>query len=238
MVMPIEGSGTTPESDEYKSSTDSGKINSLGTPVIFIIDDDSAIRDSLRLLVESVGYSVKTFNEPIAFLEEYDSDQLGCLILDIRMPNMSGLELQNKLNDMHCIMPTIFITGHGDVPMAVQAIKNGAMCFIQKPYRDQEILDSIHDALELDRRQRKELLEHRQILKRLSTLTERERDVLTGILQGKANKVIASDINLSQRTVEIHRSRIMEKMGTKSLAHLVRQIMQIQNHPQCNFPLQ
>ncbi|MCX4028477.1 response regulator transcription factor [Endozoicomonas sp. SM1973] len=198
-------------------------------PTVFIIDDDEAVRDSLGLLMQSVGQSVEVYASPADFLAAYNENRPGCIVMDIRMPGMSGLELQAKLNEMHCILPIIFITGHGDVQMAVQAIKNGAMNFIQKPFRDQELLDLINDGLKLDSEQRKELLEHKEILKRLATLTDREREVLHHVVEGKANKVIAADISLSQRTVEIHRSRVMEKMGTKSLAHLVRQIMQVKD---------
>ena len=199
-------------------------------PTVFIIDDDEAVRDSLKMLMRSVDQTVEAFSSPSEFLEVYDENRPGCIVLDIRMPGMSGIELQSRLNGMHCLLPIIFITGHGDVPMAVQAIKNGAMNFIQKPFRDQELLDLVTDALKLDTQQRKELLEHKEILRRLSTLTDREREVLHRVVEGKANKVIAADINLSQRTIEIHRSRVMEKMGTKSLAHLVRQIMQVTEH--------
>ncbi|WP_163832770.1 response regulator transcription factor [Spartinivicinus ruber] len=198
-------------------------------PTVFIIDDDEAVRDSLGLLMQSVGQAVEVYASPADFLDAYNENRPGCIVMDIRMPGMSGLELQAKLNEMHCILPIIFITGHGDVQMAVQAIKNGAMNFIQKPFRDQELLDLINDGLKLDSEQRKELLEHKEILKRLATLTDREREVLHHVVEGKANKVIAADISLSQRTVEIHRSRVMEKMGTKSLAHLVRQIMQVKD---------
>ena len=206
-------------------------------PTVFIIDDDEAVRDSLKMLMRSVGQTVETFASPAEFLEAYDENRPGCIVLDIRMPGMSGLELQSKLNERHCILPIIFITGHGDVPMAVQAIKDGAMNFIQKPFRDQELLDLINDALKLDTQQRRELLEHKEILRRLTTLTDREREVLHHVVEGKANKVIAADINLSQRTVEIHRSRVMEKMGTKSLAHLVRQIMQVKDHLDGDFKI-
>ena len=218
-----------------ESSRELIRAHSELEPIVYVIDDDKAVRDSLKLLIESVGYCVVAYGGALNFLEAYDEDQPGCIILDIRMPDMSGLELQASLNAMHCILPIIFITGHGDVPMAVRAIKDGAMNFIQKPFRDQEILDLVNDAIRLDLRQREELLEHKEIIRRLSTLTEREREILLQILEGKANKVIAVDIQLSQRTVEIHRSRVMEKMGTRSLAHLVRQIMQVQDHVQCNF---
>ena len=199
-------------------------------PTVFIIDDDEAVRDSLSIVMDSIGQDAEAFSSPSDFLTSYDENRAGCIILDIRMPGMSGLELQVKLNEMHCILPIIFITGHGDVPMAVQAIKNGGMNFIQKPFRDHELIDLINDGLKLDSQQRRELLGHKEILHRLSTLTDRERDVLDHIVAGKANKVIAADINLSQRTVEIHRSRVMEKMCTKSLAHLVRQIIQVKGH--------
>ena len=204
-------------------------------PTVFIIDDDEAVRDSLKLLLDSVGQKNKTFSNAEYFLETYDESCPGCLILDIRMPNMSGLELQSKLNEMHCILPVIFITGHGDVPMAVRAIKEGAMDFIQKPFRDQELLDLINDALKLDAKQRTNLLERKEILQRISSLSDREYEILRLIIQGKPNKLIATEIGLSQRTVEIHRSHLMKKMGTKSLAHLVRQIMAIKSHMSLDF---
>ncbi|MDP0562504.1 MAG: response regulator [Candidatus Endonucleobacter sp. (ex Gigantidas childressi)] len=197
---------------------------------VFIVDDDEAVRDSLKMLMNSVEQLVETFSSPLDFLKYYDENRPGCIVLDIRMPSMSGLDLQSRLNEIHCILPIIFITGHGDVPMAVQAIKDGAMTFIQKPLRDHDLFDLINEGLKLDARQRIELLEHKKILQRLSILTDREREVLHHVMEGKANKVIAADINLSQRTVEIHRSRVMEKMGTKSLAHLVRQVIQVKEH--------
>ncbi len=204
-------------------------------PVVFIIDDDEAVRDSLKLLLNSVGQKSETFINPRHFLETYEENRPGCIVLDIRMPSMSGLELQSKLNAMHCILPIIFITGHGDVPMAVRAIKEGAMDFIQKPFRDQELLDLINDALKLDSKQRSELLEHKNILRRVSSLSDREYEVLHHVVEGKANKLIATEIGLSQRTVEIHRSHVMKKMGTKSLAHLVRQIMAVKEHLNTDF---
>ncbi|MDP0590206.1 MAG: response regulator [Candidatus Endonucleobacter bathymodioli] len=204
-------------------------------PTVFIIDDDEAVRDSLKMLMNSVEQSVETFSSSSDFLKYYDENRPGCIVLDIRMHGMSGLDLQSRLNEIHCILPIIFITGHGDVPMAVQAIKDGAMTFLQKPFRDQDLFDFINEGLTLDARQRIELLEHKKILHRISMLTYREREVLHHVVEGKANKVIAADINLSQRTVEIHRSRVMEKMGTKSLAHLVRQVIQVKEHLHCEI---
>ena len=194
---------------------------------IFIVDDDTAVRDSLKMLLRSVGQAVETFGSGQEFIDAYSEDRPGCLVLDIRMPGMSGLELQQKLNERHSIMPIIFITGHGDVPMAVEAMQAGAVDFIQKPFRDQDLIDRINQALEKDQNNRASLGERNDIRKRLETLTPREREVLDLVVHGKANKVIAGDLRLSQRTVEIHRARVMEKMQASSLAHLVRMVLEV-----------
>ena len=194
---------------------------------IFIVDDDAAVRDSLKMLLRSVGQAVETFGSGQEFIDAYSEDRPGCLVLDIRMPGMSGLELQQKLNERHSIMPIIFITGHGDVPMAVEAMQAGAVDFIQKPFRDQDLIDRINQALEKDQNNRAALGERNDIRKRLETLTPREREVLDLVVHGKANKVIAGDLRLSQRTVEIHRARVMEKMQASSLAHLVRMVLEV-----------
>jgi FixJ family two-component response regulator len=193
---------------------------------VFVVDDDEAVRTSLRLLLKSVGLPVETFASAQEFLDQFDPSRAGCLVLDIRMPGMSGLELQQHLNDRHSIMPIVFITGHGDVPMAVEAMQAGAVDFIQKPFRDQDLIDRINRALDKDREMRSELRERDEIRRRMSQLTPREREVLELVTQGKANKVIAGDLNVSQRTVEIHRARVMEKMGANSLAHLVRMVIE------------
>ena len=194
---------------------------------IFIVDDDAAVRDALKLLLRSVGQAVETYGSAQEFLDVYSEDRAGCLVLDIRMPGMSGLELQQKLNEKHSILPIIFITGHGDVPMAVEAMQAGAVDFIQKPFRDQDLIDRINQALEKDNSNRAALGERNDIRKRLETLTPREREVLDLVVHGKANKVIAGDLKLSQRTVEIHRARVMEKMQASSLAHLVRMVLEV-----------
>ena len=193
---------------------------------IFVVDDDDAVRTSLRLLLKSVGLPVETFGAAQEFLDAFDAERAGCLVLDIRMPGMSGLELQQRLNEMHAITPIVFITGHGDVPMAVEAMQHGAVDFIQKPFRDQDLIDRINQALEKDRDNRAGLKERDAIRHRMQQLTPREREVLELVTQGKANKVIAGDLNVSQRTVEIHRARVMEKMGASSLAHLVRMVIE------------
>src|SRR5690606_7050922 len=155
-------------------------------PTIFIVDDDAAVRDALKLLLRSVGQAVETFGSAQEFLDAYSEDRPGCLVLDIRMPGMSGLELQQKLNERHSILPIIFITGHGDVPMAVEAMQAGAVDFIQKPFRDQDLIDRINQALEKDSGNRAALGERNDIRRRLDTLTPREREVLDLVVHGKA----------------------------------------------------
>lgn len=192
---------------------------------VFIVDDDDAVRESLAFLMKSVGLKAESFDSAQAFLDAYNPARAGCLVLDIRMPGMSGLELQDKLGQMGSILPIIFITGHGDVPMAVKAIKAGAADFVQKPFRDQELIDRIREVLEDDAHSRAEKLQRNEILRRMDTLTEREREVMEQVVDGKANKVVAIDLNVSQRTVEIHRANVMEKMKARSLAQLVRLVM-------------
>ncbi len=197
-------------------------LNGPARQTVFVVDDDDAVRDSLGMLLRSVELPVETFDSGIAFLERYRPDLSGCLVLDIRMPKMSGLETQQKLRELGSRLPVIFITGHGDIPMAVQAIKEGAADFIQKPFRDQDLLDRIHAALEEDSRLRSEDSQRATLATRYESLTDREREVMEMVVAGKANKVIALDLNLSQRTVEIHRARVMEKMQARSLADLVK----------------
>ena len=200
-----------------------------GLPIVFIVDDDEAVRNSLRLLVKSVGLSATALVSAQEFLASYDPLQPGCLVLDVRMPGMSGLELQQQLNLRGAVIPVIFITGHGDVPMAVAAMQQGAFDFLQKPFRDQDLMDRIQRALDKDRANRAELGERSLIREHHETLTPREREVLALVTSGKANKVMAADLGLSQRTIEIHRARVMEKMGASSLAHLVRMVLDLED---------
>ena len=200
-----------------------------GLPIVFIVDDDEAVRNSLRLLVKSVGLSATALVSAQEFLASYDPLQPGCLVLDVRMPGMSGLELQQQLNLRGAVIPVIFITGHGDVPMAVAAMQQGAFDFLQKPFRDQDLMDRIQRALEKDGANRAELGERSRIREQYETLTPREREVLALVTSGKANKVMAAALGLSQRTIEIHRARVMEKMGASSLAHLVRMVLDLED---------
>jgi FixJ family two-component response regulator len=191
-------------------------------PTVFIVDDDAGVRSSIRLLLRSVGIAATPVASAQEFLAAFDPDQPGCLVLDIRMPQMSGMELQQRLNLRGAILPVIFITGHGDVPMAVEAMQHGAFDFLQKPFRDQDLIDRIQKALARDRENRAALQQHDAIRARLESLTPREREVLELMVQGRQNKVMAGDLGLSQRTVEIHRAHVMEKMGANSVAQLVR----------------
>lgn len=191
-------------------------------PVIYVVDDDDGMRRALDTLLSTVGYRTAVFSRPSEFLAKFNADSPGCLVLDIRMPDMSGLEVQQHLNRVGSMLPVIFITGHGDVPMAVQAMKEGAFEFIQKPFRDQDILDRINHAIKQDADNRSTVARHAEVLNKLASLTPRERQVMDLVVDGAANKVIAVDLDLSERTVEIHRAKVMEKMGARSVAHLVK----------------
>jgi FixJ family two-component response regulator len=200
-------------------------------PTIYVVDDDEGVRNSLRFLLKSVGLATRTLASAREFLETYKPGQPGCVVLDVRMPGMSGLELQQQLNLRGAFIPVIFITGHGDIPMAVEAMQHGAFDFLQKPFRDQDLIDRIQRALERDARNRITLAQHDRIRERFDSLTPREREVLVLMTRGKPNKVMAADLGVSQRTVEIHRARVMEKTGAASLAQLVRMVMDLESQP-------
>lgn len=194
----------------------------MTNPTVTVVDDDDAVRNSLRMLLKSVGLPTVAHASAQEFLERWDPAIPGCLVLDVRMPGMSGLELQQELNRRGAIVPVIFISGHGDIPMAVEAIQHGAFDFLQKPFHDQDLIDRVQRALLADAANRAALAQRDAVRERHESLTPREREVLLLVTQGKANKVMAGDLGVSQRTVEIHRARVMEKMGAQSLAQLVR----------------
>lgn len=194
---------------------------------VFIVDDDQGVREAIKILMRSIGYESETYPSAGEFLRAFDHDMVGCLVLDVRMPGMSGLELQNRLTSLGSTLPIIFITAHGDVPMAVEAVKAGALDFVQKPFRDQELIDKIQEAFARNAHVRKEQRNRRTTTDRLASLTPREREVMDMVVDGKANKVIAIDLGLSQRTVEIHRARVMSKMQAESLSHLVQMVLRI-----------
>jgi FixJ family two-component response regulator len=191
-------------------------------PIVFVVDDDQAVRDSLGLLLKSAGLAAVVHASAEEFLAAYDADQPGCLVLDVRMPGINGLELQDELNRRGAIIPVIFITGHGDVPMAVEAMQHGAMDFLPKPFRDQDLIDRVRDALVRDRDSRAQLDARRVIEARLASLTPREQQVLHLLARGLANKQMAGELGVSQRTIEIHRAHVMRKMQARSIAQLVR----------------
>ena len=192
---------------------------------VFVVDDDDAVRDALAMLIRSVGLKVETFGSAADFLAAYDPEKRGCLVLDIRMPGMSGLELQERLLSLQAVLPVIFVTGHGDVPMAVRAMGRGAFDFLLKPFNDQDLLDRIHQALDVENARRRELELRRGVEEHIARLTPREKEVMELVVEGLTNKAIAGELGLSQRTVEIHRAKVMEKMEAPSLAHLVRMVL-------------
>lgn len=193
--------------------------------LVYIVDDDDAVRDSLLELLESVGIKAVGFLSADEFLAEHKSDTAGCLVLDIRMPGMSGLDLQKKLQEMDSGLPIIFITGHADVPMAIEAMKYGAVEFIQKPFREQELLDCINSAMKNARACHAQNIERKQILERLNSLTAREKQALELMSEGHPNKVIADKMGISQRTVENHRANLLEKMEARSTAALIKLLL-------------
>ena len=200
-------------------------------PLVIVVDDDPALRNAMRILLKTVGLESIQFASAEDFLAAYQPSQPGCLVLDIRMPGMSGLELQQHLNLRGAVIPVIFMTAHGDIPMAVEAMKHGAFDFLQKPFRDQDLLTRIKRAIDKDSVMRQSLGEHVRIKEHLESLTPREREVLDHMTRGKQNKNIAQDLGVSPRTVEIHRARVMKKMHTQSVAELVRMMLDLRQAP-------
>jgi two-component system response regulator FixJ len=192
---------------------------------VFVVDDDRAVRESLALLVQSVGLEVETFAGAGDFLDSYQPDRRGCLITDIRMPGMSGLELQERLSADHQQIPVIVLTGFGDVPAAVRALKGGAVDFVEKPFNPQALLDLVQLAISRDAEIREQAEREAELAERMALLTPREQEVMALVVAGKANKVIAIDLSISERTVELHRGRIMKKMRVRSLAELMRMVL-------------
>lgn len=195
---------------------------------IYVVDDDEALRDSLVWMLESNAYVVRAFDCAETFLEAYAPDMTGCIVLDVRMPGMSGLELFDELGRRHCTLPVIFITGHGDVPMAVAALKKGAADFIEKPFGERDMLRLIEQCLDQERASRGKRRLEADTARRLEHLTQREREVLDLIIAGKLNKQIADVLGISIKTVEVHRARVMEKMGANSLAELVQHVVTVE----------
>ena len=196
--------------------------------VVYIVDDDSDVRESLVILMETVGQAFKEYESAHAFLGDYHEGMRGCLVADIRMPRMSGLELLEKLIDAGSLLPIIFITGHGDISLAVKAMRRGALDFIRKPFHEQNLLDRINEALDIEDGKRKLQMDKQQLVARFDSLSQRELEVLELVAQGKMSKVVADDLGISERTVEAHRSHIMRKLGIHTVAQLIRLKIQIE----------
>jgi FixJ family two-component response regulator len=190
--------------------------------IVFVIDDDPSMRVALEDLVNSVGLEVRAFAAPQEFLQSKPPDAPSCLVLDVRLPGMSGLTFQKELAKQNLTLPVIFITGHGDIPMSVRAMKAGAVEFLSKPFHDQDLLDAIHTAIERDRKRRREAMRLAELRERFATLTEREHQIMALVVIGRANKQIAAELTLSEMTVKVHRGQVMRKMHAGSLPELVR----------------
>jgi FixJ family two-component response regulator len=194
----------------------------LERAIVFVIDDDPSMRLALEDLVSTVGLEVRTFASPQEFLQSKRPNTAGCLVLDVRLPGMSGLTFHKELANEGLVPPVIFITGHGDIPMSVRAMKAGAVEFLSKPFHDQDLLDAIHVAIERDRKRRLEAERIAELRGRFATLSERERQIMTFVVIGRPNKQIAAELRLSEMTVKVHRGQVMRKMHAASLPELVR----------------
>ncbi len=198
-------------------------------PTVHVVDDDAAIREALTLLLESAGHTARAHADAIQFLEVLDPEQPGCVLADVRMPGLSGLDLQLRLRQDGIDLPVIIITGHGDVAMAVRALKEGAVDFIEKPFDDDVLMKSVAQALDRGATAYRERRQLDEILARAQELTPREREVMDLVVQGQPNKAVAAELSISVRTVEIHRARVMEKMAAKSLSDLVRMALRMED---------
>jgi FixJ family two-component response regulator len=190
--------------------------------VVFVVDDDISIRDGLKNLLRSVGLDVKTFDTPQEFLAGQRPDAPGCLVLDVRLPGLSGLDVQRRLAEANIDIPVIFITGHADIPMSVQAMKAGAVEFLTKPFRDQDLLDAVQEAVEQDRERRREQSQLQELRLRYKSLSSREQEVMALAVRGLLNKQIAAELGTTEATVKLHRGKVMHKMGAESFADLIR----------------
>ena len=198
-----------------------------GAPVVFVIDDDPSVRSSLKFLISTVGLQVESFDSADSFLHRKPPDVPCCLVLDVRLPGLSGLDFQRELTARDIRIPIVFVTGHGDIPMSVRAMKAGAVEFLTKPFRDQDLLDGIRIALERDRDRREQEKEASDLQQRFESLTHREQEVIFMVASGMLNKQIAGQLGTAENTVKVHRSRAMEKMHAQSLADLVRMIVKL-----------
>jgi len=201
-------------------------------PTVYVVDDDMALRESLEWLLESEGLRAQTFDSAESFMEAYDAEDPGCLVLDIRMRGMSGIDLQQRIVREELPLPVIMITGHGTIPMAVRAMQSGVVDFLEKPVPDQVLVQRIREALRLDGQMRADHKAHREAKVRLKTLSPREREVMELVVQGRANKQVAAELGIADKTVEVHRKRVMQKMGVRSAVDLVHIVNRAKHAPQ------
>ena len=194
----------------------------IPSQVVFVVDDDASMRDAISRLLNAVGLTVQTFASAREFLNRRLPDVPGCVVLDVRLPGLSGLDLQREMVERGIHIPVVFITGHGDIPMSVQAMKAGAIEFLTKPFRDQDLLDAVRSGIQLDRKEREERAELAELRDCVRQLTQREQEVMSLVVSGLLNKQIALQLGTSEKTIKIHRSQVMRKMRANSLAHLVR----------------
>jgi len=197
------------------------------TSVVYIVDDDNGMRTSLSWLLDSVGVKSLGFASASEFLQAFDADVPACLVLDVRMPEQSGFDVQAELNRRGATLPIIFVSGHGDIPMSVRALQNGAIDFVEKPYNSQQMLDRVQQALKLAAQRQAADQKRRELRRRIDSLTAREKEVLHGVVDGKGSKRIASDLSISVKTVDVHRASIKDKLGAASIAMLVREVMAV-----------
>ena len=197
-------------------------IAKIPNQVVFVVDDDASMRDAISRLLNAVGLTVQTFASARAFLNRRLPDVPGCVVLDVRLPGLSGLDLQREMVERGIHIPVVFITGHGDIPMSVQAMKAGAVEFLTKPFRDQDLLDAVRSGIQLDRKEREERAELAELRDCVRQLTQREQEVMSLVVSGLLNKQIALQLGTSEKTIKIHRGQVMRKMRATSLADLVR----------------
>lgn len=202
-------------------------------PIVYVVDDDPAVRDSTRWLLESTRYVTRTYESAKQFLDDYHRETPGCLLLDVRMPGMSGLELQSHMAASNISLPIIIMTGHADVPMAVRALKQGAFDFLQKPFDDELLISLVHGAMDQDARRQQAQRQSDEVRRRLTGLTSREHEVLQMVVDGKSNKEMAAKLQLSPKTIEVHRAHVMSKMQADSIAQLVKTHALVTNPAEC-----
>ncbi|WP_153101114.1 response regulator transcription factor [Paraburkholderia hayleyella] len=200
-------------------------------PMVYIVDDDKGVCTSLAWLLESVGIQSRSFVSATKFLADFDPDVPGCLVLDVRMPEVSGFDVQAVLNRRGAILPTIFMSGHGDIPMSVRALQQGAIDFVEKPYNAQQMLERIQRAMRLASQRHAQGMRQRRLRQRIGTLTAREKEVLCGLIEGKASKVIAAELSISVKTVDVHRASVKEKLNAGSIATLMRDVLEVWEAP-------